>query len=453
MDKSELYRQIPKVDDIIASPLLSECEQGLLLTESARAILDEIREKISSGLIHEMPDLNKIALLTLEKLEDTKRPRLRKVINGTGIIIHTNLGRAPLAEEAAKAVIQTALGYSNLEYSITDGKRGSRHTHIGDLLARLSGAEAAIAVNNNAAAVLLTLSALSFPESEIIVSRGELVEIGGSFRIPDVCALSGSKLIEVGTTNKTHLHDYERAITPQTAAILLVHPSNFSMTGFVSKLKTSELAELAKAHGIPLIEDLGSGCLIKSSSINEKTVMESLSSGADIVTFSGDKLLGGPQAGIIAGKSSLIEKMKKHPLARVVRIDKLSLAALEATLRLHHDPKHAVEKIPVLSMLCVSEIELEQKATELKYRLGNSTVVVKEKSQAGGGALPGEEFTSYAVEFFSERFSPVEIERHFRSAPIPIVGRIRNDRFALDVRTIETSDFVHIDDRWKEIGI
>ena len=453
MQKSALFRKIPKIDRIISSPLIREFDQGLLLTECARAVLDKIREEISSGQRNEVPDLKSIVLLTIEKLDEVTKPNLRKLINGTGVIIHTNLGRTPLAKEAMQAIDQAASGYSNLEYSLAEGKRGSRHSHIGELLAKLTGAEAAIAVNNNAAAVLLALLAVGVPESEIIVSRGELVEIGGSFRIPDVCALSGSKLVEVGTTNKTHLHDYERAITPHTAAILSVHPSNFSMTGFVSKPSIKELAELAKSHCIPLIEDLGSGCLIRNDILSEKTVMDSISSGVDIVTFSGDKLLGGPQAGIIAGKMSHIEKMKKHPLARVVRIDKLSLAALEATLRLYFDPKQAAEKIPVLKMLNSHESELEQKATELKNLIGKATMVVKEKSQAGGGALPGKEFTSYAVEFFSEKFSPAELETHFRSAIVPIIGRIRNDRFILDVRTIEASDFEYISNRWKEIDI
>ena len=453
MQKSALFRKIPKIDDIITSPLISEQEQGHLLTDCARAVLDEIRKNINSGLIGEVPDFGQIVFLVLKKLDETNRPCLRKVINGTGIIIHTNLGRAPLAKEAIQAISQAALGYSNLEYDLSKGKRGSRHSLLGGLLTKLTGAEAAIIVNNNAAAVLLALSSVSFPESEIIVSRGELVEIGGSFRIPDICALSGSRLKEVGTTNKTHLQDYERAITPQTAAILIVHPSNFSMTGFVSKPKPSALAELACTKGIPLIEDLGSGCLVKNNCLNEKTVMDSITSGADIVTFSGDKLLGGPQAGIIAGKSGLIEKMKKHPLARVLRIDKLSLAALEANLRMYLDPKQAVKKIPVLKMLFAGGDELKQKASRLQESIGKEAVVVQEKSQAGGGALPGDEFTSYAVEFFSEKFSPVEIEEHFRGAFIPIIGRIRDDRFVLDVRTIEASDFVHITDRWKEIGL
>ena len=448
---SEILRKIPKVDEIISSPMLKEHKQGLFLTDAVRIVLEEIREKIRAGCIKDVPIMTKIILMVIEEIDKKKCPNLSKVINGTGIIIHTNLGRAPLAEEAIKAIDQAARGYSNLEYNILEGKRGSRHSHINELITKLTTAEAAIAVNNNAAAVLLSLCALSFCGSEIIVSRGEIVEIGGSFRIPDVCALSGSKLIEVGTTNKTHIQDYENAINTQTAAILSVHPSNFSITGFVSKPEVKELAKLAKSKNIPLIEDLGSGCLLRNSKINERTITDSINSGVDVVTSSGDKLLGGPQAGIIAGKKSLIEKIKKHPLARVVRIDKLSLAALEATLRLYLDPQLAKERIPIQKMLNIGEEELEQRANELKNLMGENINVVKEKSQAGGGTLPGVEFTSYAVEVFCEQFTAIKIENQFRNSPIPIIGRIKNNKFTLDVRTIEPDDYVYIANRWLEI--
>ena len=452
MQKSTLFKQIPKVDYILSNPLLAAQPQGALLTSCVRTVLNGIRNQIGEGKTVSVPDINEITQNVLDEINKTLSPNLRKVINGTGIIIHTNLGRAPIAAEVAAAAYEISTGYSNLEYDTNEGKRGSRHSHMSKLLTRLTGAEAAIAVNNNAAAVLLALSAISFDGSEIIVSRGELVEIGGSFRVPDVCKLSGSILKEVGTTNKTHLSDYKNAINQNTAAILCVHPSNFYMAGFVSKPPTNELAMLAKENQIPLIEDLGSGCLFAEKCINEKTVSESLNSGADIVTFSGDKLLGGPQAGIIAGNANLIEKIKKHPLARAVRIDKLCLAALEATLRLYLDKKQAIKKIPVLNMLHANAGELEKKAYQLKNLIGENAAVTGEKSQAGGGSLPGVEFTSFAVEFFSKKHSPTEIEKHFRSAPTPIIGRIRDGRFILDVRTIETGDFSLVADRWNELG-
>ena len=400
----------------------------------------------------EVPDLAQIILLVENEYGLKKRPSLKKVINGTGVVIHTNLGRVPLADVAINAVCDAARNYSNLEYSLETAERGSRHSHIGLLLAKLTNSEAAIAVNNNAAAVLLALSALVSQGSEIIVSRGELVEIGGSFRIPDVCALCGGKLREVGTTNKTHLRDYENAVNENTAAILSVHPSNFSMEGFVSKPCLGELAELAKSKNITVIEDLGSGCLHKIPGINERTVRESLRDGADIVTFSGDKLLGGPQAGIIAGKSVFVEKMKKHPLARVVRIDKLSLASLEATLRLYLEPETVTENVPVLGMLCMGEDALYRKAEKLKSMIGSGAEVVREKSRAGGGTLPGVDFITYAVEFASEAVSPTKLEECFRKSPVPIIGRIRNNKYLLDVRTIHEGDFPYIADRWKELG-
>ena len=448
--QNELFRKIPKVDDIILHPSLAKYGGGALLTECTRIVLGNIREQIENG-IAEVPSLPEIVRLVDQEMSRHKSPQLRKVINGTGIVIHTNLGRAPLGKEAVHAVGVVSGGYSNLEYNLETASRGSRHSHIEALLAKLTGAEAAIAVNNNAAAVLLALSAVVLPESEIVVSRGELVEIGGSFRIPDVCRLSGGKLREVGTTNKTHLHDFENAINGNTAAILSVHPSNFSMEGFVSKPPAKALGELAARNGIPLIEDLGSGCLFQMEGLNERTVTESLRDGVDIVTFSGDKLLGGPQAGIVAGKSVYIEKMKKHPLARVVRIDKLSLAALEATLRLYLEPETVTKKIPVLGMLCVSEDELACKAEKLKSMIGDGAKVVRKKSRAGGGAMPGVDFVTYAVEFFSDEISPTRLEEFFRNSPTPIIGRIRNNSFILDARTIHEDDFSYIADNWNKV--
>ena len=433
-----LLRQIPKVDDVLSHESLSGYEAGALLTEAARQVLDRLRDGLVGGSVDALPSLDIIALDVAAQLDENNKPNLQRVINGTGIVLHTNLGRAPLAQEALDAMVDTARDYSNLEYCITEGKRSTRHAHVEKLLTRLTGSEAAMVVNNNAAAIMLALSAVAY-DQEVIVSRGELVEIGGSFRVPDVLVQSGCRLAEIGTTNKTHPYDYERAINPSTGALLRVHTSNFIMTGFVAKPTLEELATIAKKHSLPLIEDLGSGALIPISP-NQPTVADSIKAGVDVVTFSGDKLLGGPQAGLIVGSKDYIAKMKSHPLARAMRIDKLCLAALEATLRLYLDPATATEKIPALSMLCQSPEALYKKADLLKGLLGKGATVIQETSQAGGGAMPGESFTTAAVAIFS-KFSPQALELHFRSNTPPIIGRIAHDMYMLDVRTLKIEDF------------
>jgi len=487
MDRNSLLRQIPKVDELLTHPVLATLGPGAVLTAITRQALDELRNDIHHGGIEKLPNLDIIAREISQRLNQYLKPNLRRVINGTGIILHTNLGRAPLAKEALEAVAEAARDYSNLEYSITEGRRDSRHAIIEDLLVNLTGAQGAMVVNNNAAAVLLALSAVA-QHKDVIVSRGELVEIGGSFRIPDVMAQSGCRLVEVGTTNKTHLADYEKAIAASginenyaigpssnfTGAVLRVHTSNFVVSGFVKKPTLTQLSSIAAKYAVPLIEDLGSGCMIsleKYGIHGQPVVADSIKAGVGIVTFSGDKLLGGPQAGIILGRKEHIAKMKAHPLARAMRIDKLCLAALEATLRLYLYPETVVKKIPALRMLCEKPKALFRKAQYLESVLksgdpfpnpeGNDTApakkpaweitVVEETSQAGGGAMPEEDFTSAAVAI-SSNVSAQAIERHFRSGPVPIVGRISRDRFLLDVRTLNTEDFPVIAARLLEMS-
>jgi len=468
MLNNSLLRQIPKVDEILAHPLLASHTPGDLLTNATRQALTDLRSKIQEGSIASLPCRDSIAREISRLMTQSKKPNLQRVINGTGIILHTNLGRAPLAKEALEAISEAARDYSNLEYCIDKGKRDSRHTHIEGLLTQLTGAEAAMVVNNNAAAVLLALSAVA-QQRDVIVSRGELVEIGGSFRIPDVMLQSGCRLVEVGTTNKTHPADYEKAVAESTGALLRVHTSNFVISGFVAKPTLAELSHIAQKHAIPLIEDLGSGCMVplqKYDIHGQPVVADSIKAGVDIVTFSGDKLLGGPQAGIIVGKSEFIAKMKAHPLARALRIDKLSLAALEATLRLYLNPDTVAEKIPTLRMLCAKPEALFEKAELLAAALtanqsqlhSHQISIVTETSQAGGGAMPEEDFATAAVSIVSIASSESStssatnssnasyvtaqaIEQHFRSGDVPIVGRISRGRFLLDVRTLCASDF------------
>ena len=464
-----ILRQIPKVDDMLAHPAF-DGEGGHLLLQATRTVLARLREDILNSTLTEVPDTDVLVQAVFSELAVLRKSSLRRVINGTGVILHTNLGRAPLAKEALAAVTEGARGYSNLEYEIPSAQRGSRHVHVEDLLTRLTGARAAMVVNNNAAAVLLALSALA-SQRDVITSRGELVEIGGSFRIPDVCLQSGCRLVEVGATNKTHLWDYAEAVDKSgnapPGAILRVHASNFKMHGFVSRPALVDLATLAQERGVVLIEDLGSGALLDLALYNgpaHETVSQSIVAGVDIVTFSGDKLLGGPQAGLIVGRADLIAKMKAHPLARAMRMDKLSLAALEATLRLYLDPAEAVDKIPVLRMLCASR-ELLQKKAEHLYDVLNApgetapgvegfrVEVVNLPGQAGGGAMPEEALPSAGIAITHPDIGAVEIERQFRMGTVPIVGRINQEQFLLDIRTVEKKDFIIIAKQYNQLKL
>lgn len=441
MASENLMRQIPKVDLLLSLPCL-DGRPGA--TEAARMELDALREQIRSGVLSELPSLESLGASVLRRLELAARPSLRPVINGTGVILHTNLGRACLSKAAAEAVTRVAGGYSTLEYNVEGGCRGSRHDHVASLLCKLTGAEGALAVNNNAAAVLLVLSAMT-KGKEVPISRGELVEIGGSFRVPEVMEQGGAILREVGTTNKTHLSDYEAAITPETGALLKVHTSNYRIMGFTESVPLADLACLAHKHDLPVIEDLGSGSLAPLEPygiLDEPCVPASMEAGADVITFSGDKLLGGPQAGIIIGKKKYIELIKKHPLARALRIDKLTLAALEATLRLYLEDR--AQEIPLVAMLSISQHQLREKAEALLAQMGEIPGLVSEvvatEGQVGGGSVPTHPLPSWAVAVTPE--CGVEaFEARLRELDPPIVGRIYKGRYLLDVRTLFEENF------------
>jgi len=409
-------RDLPSVDELARSV------DDPLAVEAARAVLARAREEIRVGA--EPGDL---AEHVRRELQAARAPSLRRVLNATGVIVHTNLGRAPLADEALARVIETARGYSNLELDLHDGVRGSRQDHVAGILRRLTGADSALVVNNNAAAVLLALAALA-EGREVVVSRGELIEIGDGFRIPDVLARSGARLVEVGTTNRTRAADYERAIGPETALLLRVHQSNFRVVGFAEQPRLAELAAVATRHGLPLVDDLGSGVLASKNLLlveGEPSARESLAAGADLVCFSGDKLLGGPQAGVVAGRADLVERLRRHPLQRAVRADKLTLAALEGTLRLHLD---APEQIPVLRMLGQDAAAIQARAERLAAAVGGT--VEETVGRVGGGALPLAELPSFACAVDEALAAPL------RAGEPPVVGIVRDGRLLLDCRTL-----------------
>jgi len=388
-------------------------------------------------------------------------PSLRNVINATGVVVHTNLGRSILPERALEKFRSIAGGYSNLEYDLENGKRGSRYVHVEEILKELTSAEAAMVVNNNAAAVLIALETLA-KDREVVVSRGQLVEIGGSFRIPDVMRKSGAKMVEVGTTNKTHLKDYEEVIGPQTALLLKVHTSNFQVVGFTEEVPMPELVKLGERHGIPVMEDLGSGCLVDFSNyglIKEPTVQKSLAQGANLVTFSGDKLLGGPQAGIILGRRDLITAIRRNQLTRALRIDKLTLVALEETLRLYRDQRVAMKEIPTLVMICQSYDSLREKADRL-YKLVSdiksnnfSIELIDGDSKVGGGALPLQELKSRLLCLIPKRLSSQQMETWLRVYAPPVITRVERDRVMFDVRTIQEREFEIIAQAVKDLAV
>jgi L-seryl-tRNA(Ser) seleniumtransferase len=377
-------------------------------------------------------------------LQKKLQSNLRRIINGTGVVIHTNLGRSLLSKSATQALAQAGSHYTNLEYNLETGKRGSRYSLVESIICELTGAEAALVVNNNAAAVLLVLETLAYGK-EAIVSRGQLVEIGGSFRIPDVMKKSGAKLVEVGATNRTHLRDYADAISEETALLLKVHTSNFRMIGFTSEVSVEEMVDLARKNGLVVMEDLGSGCLIDLSAYGlpkEPTVQEVINAGVDVVTFSGDKLLGGPQAGIIAGKREVIEKVKKNPLNRALRIDKFTLASLENILRDYYDTNTALKNIPTLAMLTQGVDLMRSKGRSLlrkiEKKISPECVVrlVPTVSRVGGGAMPEYSLASWAIELKPRHIGLNVLEKEFRNLAVPIIGRIENDGFLIDLRTV-----------------
>lgn len=440
---SAQFRLLPSIDELLQSPagqqlIATYTRQPVL--RALRASLDEARSAIRAG--QPCPAAGTLLDAARALLQREQRPSLQPVINATGVIINTNLGRAPLSQEALEAVRQVAGGYANLEYELEAGERGSRHVHVADLLRELTRAEAALVTNNNAAAVLLALSVLATGR-EVIISRGQLVEIGGGFRVPDVMRQSGCKLVEVGTTNRTRLSDYEMAITENTALLLVVHPSNFRIGGFTEVTPLHEIVELARRRGLPVMEDLGSGCLLPCEQYHlahEPMPQESLVAGADVVCFSGDKLLGGPQAGILLGKAEIIQRIARHPLMRALRIDKMTLAALEATLR-HYQRGEATTHIPIWRMIATPDNQLAQRAGTWAERLrahGMRARVQRGESTIGGGSLPGEVLptTLLALDAAHIAFPLEELTRRLRLRPIPIVARISRDTLLLDPRTV-----------------
>lgn len=436
-------RELPAVHYFTHDPSLKEWagKYGIsepLFVDMVKETLQEIRTEILANQIHEL-SYDHILKRIKEKSIKSNTNNLLPLINATGVILHTNLGRAVLAEEALEQMKEIALGYSNLEYNIEKGVRGSRHDHIEDLIKRLTGAEAAMVVNNNAAAVFLILREIA-QGKEVVVSRGQLVEIGGSFRISEIMKESGALLREVGTTNKTHLRDYEQAVNEETALLLKVHTSNFAIFGFTKSVSLEELAQLGQHREIPVYEDLGSGVLYdlrKHGIGNEPVIQESIQQGADIVSFSGDKLLGGPQVGVIAGKRKWIERLKKNQMARVLRVDKVTLAALEATLRLYLDPAKAVERIPTLRDMLMPLEQVEKKAELFRSLLPEYQIDIRrDETEVGGGSLPGILLpTSVAILHHSE-FPAHVIERKLREGTPAIIGRIAKDQYHLDFRTV-----------------
>jgi L-seryl-tRNA(Ser) seleniumtransferase len=448
-EQAELLRQIPSVDELLLQPRLASLAQRAdrnLVVEVARAVLSDLRARIAG-------EANSVALglsaAAVEDLISTEVERilsrsLQPVINATGVILHTNLGRAPLPEGVVDEFRRAATQYSNLEYDLEAGARGKRDVHTAELLTRLTGAESAIVVNNCAAAVLVTLAALA-RGGEVIVSRGELIEIGDGFRIPEIMEQSGAILREVGTTNRTRLADYEDSINEKTRLLLRVHPSNFKVTGFTDKPSLEELAALSQRSGLPLVEDLGSGCLIDLSGygISEPTVRQSVEAGVGIVTFSGDKLLGGPQAGIIAGKKDLIARVRRHPLFRALRVDKLTIAALEVTLGAYL--RAAWDEIPAIRMIRATPQELKRRAEnfirELRPELPLDEVEVEitdGDSLAGGGSTPAQSLPTKVIRIASARYSATKLEQRLRRAPagISVIARVEDDRLVLDLRTV-----------------
>jgi L-seryl-tRNA(Ser) seleniumtransferase len=439
----EQLRLLPSVDELLQSStgqqLIHRYSRSLTL-RAVRASLTQARAQIRDGAL--CPSSDELLALAGGMLELEQRPNLRPVINATGVIINTNLGRAPLSQEALQAVQRASGGYSNLEYELEAGERGSRHTHVAGLLCELTGAEAALVTNNNGAAVLLALSALAAGR-EVVISRGQLVEIGGGFRVPDVMRQSGCQLVEVGTTNRTRLSDYQAAINERTALLLAVHPSNFQITGFTESTPLDALAELAHQHGLLLMNDLGSGCLLVSERFgleHEPMPQESIAAGADVVCFSGDKLLGGPQAGILLGKVAVLEQIVRHPLMRAVRIDKMTLAALEATLR-HYQREEAETHIPIWRMITVSPGKLASRAASWASSLqqyGIPARMQRGESTIGGGSLPGETLPTTLLALDAGQVSvPLdELARRLRLRSIPIIVRILRDMLLLDPRTV-----------------
>lgn len=453
-DKKQLLCALPKIDEALAglaAKLVSIPAQ--LAKIAVRQCIDAERQRILKGdpdctlLSREQWDERLLAAITIKN-----QMNLRRIINGTGVVIHTNLGRSVLSAPIVAAIQQAGAHYTNLEYDLVSGKRGSRYSLVEEIICDLTGAEAALVVNNNAAAVLLALDTLANGK-EVIVSRGQLVEIGGSFRIPDVIAKSGAHLVEVGATNRTHLADYEKVISDATALLLKVHTSNFRVIGFTSEVSAEELVALARIKGLPVMEDLGSGCLVDLSSFGlpkEPTVLEIVKSGVDVITFSGDKLLGGPQAGLIVGKKEFIDRIKRNPLNRALRIDKFTLASLEAVLRNYYDLDQALTNIPTLRMLTQPVALIKKRAKRLLLKFPASVQAIcaislmPTISRVGGGAMPEHGLTSWAVAFRPVHMPISAMEKGLRKLAIPIIGKVEDDSLLLDMRTIDDKEIAEL---------
>jgi L-seryl-tRNA(Ser) seleniumtransferase len=449
-----MLRYLPAVDELLRQKAISDAVETYprtLVVRAIRNVLDRNRQAILKGEVALEPEEFDQANLVneiFEELEHLASFTLRRVVNGTGIIIHTNLGRSLLCQDALDRLQLIGSGYSNLEYDLAAGKRGSRYVHAEAILCEITGAEGALVVNNNAGAVVLVLNTLA-QGREVVVSRGQLVEIGGSFRVPDIMARSGALLREVGCTNRTHPNDYEGAIGPETALLLDVHASNYQIIGFTAEVGLGELVELGRRHAVPVMQDLGSGCFVDLTRFGlqgEPLVQDSVRSGADVITFSGDKLLGGTQAGIILGRKELIARLKKNPLTRALRVDKLTLAALEATLRLYRDEDTAIQAIPTLRMIATDLKTLEDRARGLVEALRANMAesigveIMDGSSMVGGGALPVQNLPTKLVAMSSKEMSAARLEVRFRGYVNPIIGRVEQELFLLDVRTLQPGD-------------
>ena len=451
MDNRQLLlRGLPKIDELLLDEQLvffMESTPRSVVVDAAREIIDELRREILSGEREDTPEKDELIAEICDRITGKKKRNLRTLINATGVVLHTNLGRSNLCRAAVESVTAVADSYSNLEYDLKKGARGLRHDHVEKIIAKITGAEAAMVVNNNAAATMLCLSAMAFGK-EVITSRGELVEIGGSFRIPEIMEQSGAHLKEVGTTNKTKPSDYRNAYDPEkTGALMKVHTSNYRILGFTQEVTLKEMVDLGKEMNLPVIYDMGSGLMadLTRYGVDEPTVLDAVNDGADVVLFSCDKLLGGPQGGILIGKKEYIDRMKKHPLARAFRVDKMTLAAMEATFFEYLDMENAKKTIPVLQMITVSGEELQNKADRLieaikartdAFTLGSEPC----KDQVGGGSAPTVRLNGIAVSIASETVPAERLERLFRRAETPVIVRVAHDKVLLSVRTIKEEE-------------
>jgi len=460
---SKLLRKLPKVDELLMDERVAEASCNLLreqVVDVIRTVIETVRREIINSdeeLDENCVSYDLVADKVIEAVRHSHVKSLRRVINGTGVVLHTNLGRAKLSKSAMDAVAEVADKYSTLEYDPVKGGRGSRHVHVEKIIEKITGAEAAMVVNNNAAATMICLAAMGRGK-EMVISRGELVEIGGSFRIPEIMEESGAHLAEVGTTNKAKLSDYRGRINENTGAIMKVHTSNYKIIGFTEEVPLKELVKLGREENLPVIYDMGSGLMInlRDYGIEEPTVREAMADGADIILFSGDKLLGGPQGGVIIGKKKYIDMMKSHPLARILRVDKMTLSAMEATFKEYYDDENAKEKIPVLSMLTRSEEKLKTDAEKLLEMIKKEAPVLDAKVEAtedvvGGGSAPATVLKGYSVSVQWNEASSQEIERRLRMDDLPIIVRINHDKVLFDVRTIAEDEYRIIADRLKRI--